>query len=100
MKLRNTAAVAFYGEALGIVSGVLQINVQIPTTVPAGNLAVQISVGRANSQSGVNGVGAVARSPCILICIRNLKMETACHSNQSHAGKLRGLPLPSGLNAA
>lgn len=38
---------------------------------------------------------------CIPTCIGKLKMEAPCHSNQSHAGKLTGLPLfPGGTNAA
>ncbi len=49
----QSAAVAFYGEAPGIVSGVLQINAQIPATVTSGNLAVQVSIGGTSSQSGV-----------------------------------------------
>jgi uncharacterized protein (TIGR03437 family) len=47
------AYVAFYGEAPGIVSGVMQLNVQIPTSVPSGSLPVSVSVGGSSSQNGV-----------------------------------------------
>jgi uncharacterized protein (TIGR03437 family) len=45
--------IAFYGEAPGLVSGVLQLNVQIPTTVPSGELPILISIGGISSQNGV-----------------------------------------------
>jgi len=47
------AYVAFVGEAPGLVSGILQVNVQIPFTVGSGNLPIQVSVGGNNSQKGV-----------------------------------------------
>jgi uncharacterized protein (TIGR03437 family) len=47
------ASVPFYGEAPALVSGVMQLNVQIPTNVPSGNLSVQVSVGGNFSQNGV-----------------------------------------------
>jgi len=47
------APVAFYGEAPGLVSGVMQINVQIPTTISSGNVPIQVFVGGKGSQSGV-----------------------------------------------
>jgi uncharacterized protein (TIGR03437 family) len=47
------AYVAFYGEAPGLVSGVMQINVQIPANVPSGNLPIVVSVGGNTSQNGV-----------------------------------------------
>jgi len=47
------ATVAFYGEAPGVVSGVLQINVQIPAGVPSGSLPVWVSVGGYSTPSGV-----------------------------------------------
>jgi uncharacterized protein (TIGR03437 family) len=47
------ASIVFYGEAPGLVSGVMQLNVQIPTNVPSGNLPVSVSVGANSSQSGV-----------------------------------------------
>jgi len=46
-------AISFFGEAPGIVSGVMQINVQIPLTVSSGDLPVDVSVGGKHSQSGV-----------------------------------------------
>jgi uncharacterized protein (TIGR03437 family) len=47
------ADIAFYGEAPGLVSGVLQLNVQIPMTVPSGELPILISIGGISSQNGV-----------------------------------------------
>ena len=47
------AFIAFYGEAPGLVSGVMQLNVQIPANVPSGNLPLQVSVGGVVSQNGV-----------------------------------------------
>jgi uncharacterized protein (TIGR03437 family) len=47
------ANVAFFGEAPGLVSGVMQINVQVPTTAPAGELPISVSVGGSVTQSGV-----------------------------------------------
>lgn len=47
------ATVSFYGEAPGIVAGVLQVNVQIPLGAGTGDLPVQVSVGANRSQLGV-----------------------------------------------
>jgi uncharacterized protein (TIGR03437 family) len=47
------ASIAFYGEAPGLVSGVMQLNVQIPPNVPSGNLPITVFVGTNSSQSGV-----------------------------------------------
>jgi uncharacterized protein (TIGR03437 family) len=47
------AFVAFYGEAPVEVSGVMQVNVQIPANAPSGNLPLQVSVGGVSSQNGV-----------------------------------------------
>ncbi len=47
------ASVVFYGEAPGMVSGVMQLDVQIPANVPSGNLPLQVSVGNASSQNAV-----------------------------------------------
>jgi uncharacterized protein (TIGR03437 family) len=47
------AAVAFYGEAPGLVSGVMQLNVQIPSDVPSGNVPISVSVGGNSSPEGV-----------------------------------------------
>ncbi len=47
------ATIAFYGDAPGFVSGVLQVNVVIPPNTPAGNIPISISVGGINSQNNV-----------------------------------------------
>jgi len=47
------ALVTFAGEAPGLVAGVLQVNVQIPTTVSSGSIQIVISVGTNTTQSGV-----------------------------------------------
>lgn len=47
------APVTFYGEAPGIVSGVMQVNMQIPMSASPGNLPVVISVGANRTQPGV-----------------------------------------------
>jgi uncharacterized protein (TIGR03437 family) len=47
------ANVAFWGEAPTLVSGVMQINVQIPLNAPSGNLPLQVSVGGNASQNGL-----------------------------------------------
>ena len=47
------ASVTFYGEAPDLVSGVMQLDVQIPTNVPSGNLPITVSVGGNSSQNGV-----------------------------------------------
>jgi uncharacterized protein (TIGR03437 family) len=47
------ASVAFYGEAPDLVSGVMQVNVQIPTTISSGNVPIQVLVGGKSSQNGV-----------------------------------------------
>jgi uncharacterized protein (TIGR03437 family) len=47
---------AFYvyaGEAPGVVAGMMQLNVQIPATVPSGDLSITVSIGGNMSQSGV-----------------------------------------------
>jgi hypothetical protein len=50
----NGATIAFYGEAPGIVSGVMQVNVVIPTSFPLGTitnpLPLTISIGGEYSQ--------------------------------------------------
>jgi uncharacterized protein (TIGR03437 family) len=43
----------FAGEAPGIVSGVLQLNVVIPTTISAGDVPLVVSIGGNPSQAGV-----------------------------------------------
>ena len=47
------ASVPFYGEAPGLVSGVMQLNVQIPVNVPSGDVPILISVGGNTTQNGV-----------------------------------------------
>jgi uncharacterized protein (TIGR03437 family) len=47
------ASVVFYGEAPGVISGVMQLNVQIPSNIPSGEIPVSVSVGGNSSQSGV-----------------------------------------------
>ena len=47
------ATVLFAGEAPGLVSGVLQVNVQVPENARSGDLPVTISVGGIASQTGV-----------------------------------------------
>ncbi len=47
------ATVLFYGEAPGMVAGVMQLNVQVPAGLPSGNLPLVVSFGAASSQSGI-----------------------------------------------
>jgi uncharacterized protein (TIGR03437 family) len=47
------ANVLFYGEAPGMVAGVMQVNVQIPATVASGAVPISVTVGGKPSQSGV-----------------------------------------------
>lgn len=47
------AIVSFYGEAPGVVAGVLQINARVPTGLPPGNQPLIVSIGGTNTQSGV-----------------------------------------------
>jgi len=47
------ATTILYGEAPGVVSGVMQLKVQIPLTVPSGNLPISVSVGGSSSPKGV-----------------------------------------------
>jgi uncharacterized protein (TIGR03437 family) len=46
-------SVTFYGEAPAVISGVMQLTVQIPTNVLPGDLSVSVTVGGNTSQSGV-----------------------------------------------
>ena len=43
----------FAGEAPGLVSGVLQLNVQIPANARSGDLSLVVSIGNNSSQTGV-----------------------------------------------
>ncbi len=47
------AKVVFYGEAPGLVSGIMQINFVIPTTAHSGAVSLVVSVGGNQSQSNV-----------------------------------------------
>jgi uncharacterized protein (TIGR03437 family) len=48
------ATVQYYGEATGIVSGVMQINVQIPTGIRTSQAdGISFTIGGNTSQSGV-----------------------------------------------
>lgn len=49
----QTATVAFYGEAPGLVSGVMQVNVTIPPNTPSGAASLSITVGSNSTQSGI-----------------------------------------------
>lgn len=45
---------AYYaGAAPNMVAGVIQINVDVPTDIPAGNAEVVIKVGNNSSQGGI-----------------------------------------------
>jgi uncharacterized protein (TIGR03437 family) len=47
------ALYVYAGEAPGLVSGMMQLNVQIPATAPSGDLPILVSIGGNTSQSGV-----------------------------------------------
>jgi uncharacterized protein (TIGR03437 family) len=47
------APVLYAGSAPGLLSGVMQVNVQIPATAQSGNLPLVVTVGTTGSQSGV-----------------------------------------------
>jgi uncharacterized protein (TIGR03437 family) len=47
------ATYTFAGEAPGFVSGVMQLNVIVPTNISAGDQPILISIGSASSQTGV-----------------------------------------------
>ena len=49
----QTASVSYYGDAPGLVDGVLQINATIPAGTPSGAQPVQFTVGAVSSQPGV-----------------------------------------------
>jgi uncharacterized protein (TIGR03437 family) len=50
---QQSANFTFAGEAPGIVSGVMQLNVQIPATVASGDVPIVVSIGGNRSQDGV-----------------------------------------------
>jgi len=47
------ASVTFDGEAPTFISGILQINIQIPMNLPSGDLPIQVLVGTSSTQGGV-----------------------------------------------
>jgi uncharacterized protein (TIGR03437 family) len=49
----QSAVYTYAGEAPGMVAGVMQLNVQIPSSVPSGPLSIQVSIGGNTSQNGV-----------------------------------------------
>jgi len=44
----------YAGEAPGLVAGMMQINVQIPSNAPSGALSIVVSIGGNTSQNGVS----------------------------------------------
>jgi uncharacterized protein (TIGR03437 family) len=56
------ANIVFYGEAPGIVSGVMQVNFQIPANARSGDLPIVVTVGTNTSQTDSRGVGSVTVS--------------------------------------
>ena len=49
----QSANIVYAGEAPGLISGVLQLNVQIPLTISPGNVPLQVVIGGKASQDGV-----------------------------------------------
>jgi uncharacterized protein (TIGR03437 family) len=47
------ALYVYAGEAPGLVAGMMQLNVQIPSTAPSGDLPILVSIGGNTSQNGV-----------------------------------------------
>ena len=47
------ALYTYAGEAPGMVAGVMQLNVQIPTGAPSGALSILVSIGGNMSQNGI-----------------------------------------------
>ena len=50
---RQPALYVYAGEAPGEVAGLMQLNVQIPSNAPSGNLSITVSIGGNISQNGV-----------------------------------------------
>ena len=53
------ATVQFYGEAPGLISGAMQINVVVPPGAVSGDNRIVVKVGDASSQLTASGQGAV-----------------------------------------
>jgi uncharacterized protein (TIGR03437 family) len=47
------AVYTYAGEAPGMVAGMMQLNVQIPSNAPSGALSMAVSIGGNMSQSGI-----------------------------------------------
>ena len=47
------APYVYAGEAPAMVAGMMQLNVQVPSTAPSGDLSITVSIGGNISQSGV-----------------------------------------------
>ncbi len=47
------ATIGFFGEAPGLVAGVMQMNVQVPPTAPSGNVPITVSIGGTSTPPGV-----------------------------------------------
>jgi uncharacterized protein (TIGR03437 family) len=45
------APITFYGEAPGLVAGVMQINARVPTGITSGNIPLDVTIGGVASQS-------------------------------------------------
>ena len=48
----KAATVTYAGGAPGIIAGVWQVNVQVPSGLAAGNVPVQVTVGGVSSPAG------------------------------------------------
>jgi uncharacterized protein (TIGR03437 family) len=47
------ARILFYGEAPGLISGAIQLNVEIPTLISAGDVPIQVTIGGRSTRDGV-----------------------------------------------
>ena len=47
------ATVTFFGQAPGVVAGVMQVNAQIPAGLPSGEVPLTVSLGASKSQANV-----------------------------------------------
>jgi uncharacterized protein (TIGR03437 family) len=48
-----TSDIQYVGLTPGVISGLYQINVKVPPTVPAGDLAIKLQLGGVSSPDGV-----------------------------------------------